>query len=286
MQLLVSLCNEVRDGQLCQYDAGTGDVCRVELCHPDIPPHVGATGLAAFEDGFLTALQSEPATLVSFNRQFEVRNVWQLRLTKDAHSIVVRDGAAYIASAATNAVVCFTRHGGEQVYWTADAAEPRFHLNSLAWHQGDLYVTGCRPRRDRLRGAEAGWVMNLRSGRVVLSPLHHPHSLLSAGDGLLLCESRYQAVVGGNGDRLAVGNGYTRGLALTAEHLYVGVSRGRTKSRSTGLPLDNPQQSGVPTGWCGVHCYRRQGPLSQSRLAWSVPLGEDVSEVYDILVLP
>jgi hypothetical protein len=92
------------------------------------------------------------------------------------------------------------------------------------------------------------------------------------------------AVGRANGQRLAVNLGYTRGLVVTDTHLYVGISKGRTESVSTGQKVGNSAVPRLKASRCALLTYRHnQSNLEQSELVGQVCLQDYGDEIYDIL---
>src|SRR5690606_24900121 len=82
----------------------------------------------------------------------------------------------------------------------------------------------------------AGEVMDVATGEVVVSGLSQPHSLVSVGEELWLCNSEASELwITRDGKRVRAVSlpGYTRGLAVTDSAVYVGLSRSRNESHAT-----------------------------------------------------
>lgn len=295
MKFIVSICNKQRAEQaklpdifLFELSTKQLEPKPIALKHPDIPPARGITGLAHYHEGILALLQIKPMKLVYFNRQYKVENVWTLTLAKDGHSITVNRNKVYIASCGTDSVIEFDPDLGEKVFWQDNGqGKDSIHLNSIAWHNGELYVTAFGSKKGELwSSADAGYLMNITSGQIITCPLYHPHSALSTNEGIYLCESSRMAVRRVDGQSLVVGTGYTRGLFITPTHLYVGTSKGRVKSKSTGKVIDNPADPGLMAGECKVLIYgRKKGNLESGKLIGQACLEEYAEEIYDILPL-
>ena len=297
MKILVSFCNqqEPDDGLptvvLAIVDDQTLRAEPYSLSDQRLPKIFGVTGLAHFGDGLLLVTQSDPNCLVYLTRQLQIQQVWPLSSVRNGHSLSIHEGKIYIASTGTDAIVAFDPGHGESVYWRASPdGGHTVHLNSVLWHCGELYATSFGPKPgDLWRTAQDGRLVNIGSGKVVLSPLYHPHSAV-AGPGnsqIYCCESWHQAVWREDGQRLYVGTGYTRGLALTTTDLYVGVSTGRSKSKSTGVSVLNLDQPEWTESMCGVMVYELAagGGLLESRLKKTIDLEQYSREIYDLLLL-
>ncbi|HXG08902.1 MAG TPA: DUF4915 domain-containing protein [Gemmataceae bacterium] len=292
MKFLVSICNKNRaEGArlpgvfLFEVDPENPRPRPVPLEHPRLLPAKGITGLAHYGDGILAVMQGA-AQLALLTRKYEVKAVWNLPLLKHAHSIAVAGRKAYIASTGNDSVVEFDPAEGSRVYWRHNRGEEdTIHLNSLVYRDGALYATAFGPKKGLLwSSASGGYLANLDSGHTVISPLYHPHSACALNGEFYFCESSRMAVGRENGQRLAVGLGYTRGLVVTEARLYVGISKGRTESVSTGQKVSNTAVPRLKASRCAVLIYRHnKSDLGKSELLGQVCLEEYGEEIYDIL---
>lgn len=172
------------------------------------------------------------------------------------------------------------------------AAEDRCHLNGLALENGQArYVTLVAPCdvvdgwRDRRR--DGGQVLEVPSGRTVVTGLSMPHSprvhqdrlwVLNSGEGTLGHVDREQ----GTFVPMTFCPGYLRGLAFTGDYAVVGLSRPRHDRTFGGLALDDELKKRGSEARCGLHVIDlRSGDV----LHW-LRLDGQVSELYDVAVLP
>jgi uncharacterized protein (TIGR03032 family) len=168
------------------------------------------------------------------------------------------------------------------------AAEDRCHLNGLALVDGQpRYVTmlgetdtpgGWRPNK-----AVGGCLMDVRTNTTVARGLAMPHSPRVAGGRLWLLDSGRGRLVTvepqvGRTETVAELPGYARGLALTNEAAFVGLSRIRETSTFGGLPI--AERRGELK--CGVAVVE----LRTGRLAALLEFKSGVEEVFDVQVLP
>jgi acetolactate synthase-1/2/3 large subunit len=193
----------------------------------------------------------------------------------DPHDLAWHDGRLVVASAAQNAL--FDISGDEPVpVWRGPDTGDSWHVNCLLSHEGRLLVSAFG-RFDEPRGwahgraSGAGIVFDATSGATVVNGLSSPHQL-RAVDGLwVICNS-------GAGELLAIDphdrsivrraalGGWTRGLAITDDALYVGVSAHRYGP------------SGIAHARIVVLDRDSWEPLA------TVPL--PCTEVYDVVALP
>ena len=192
-----------------------------------------------------------------------------------------------VASSGTDEVVWYRYDGNAftdaTVLWSGGGGDgDRLHVNALAVHGDALLGCAFGPRRspnDLWSDARGGFVFDLVNGGVVLEHLGHPHSLVSLGDALYLCESSRQIFRSVSGP-IATLDGYTRGAAhLGGARMLVGTSVGRVKSRSSGRML-SPGDDGRPAGTCALHAVGLDGSVEEM-----VSLADYGREIYDVLPL-
>jgi uncharacterized protein (TIGR03032 family) len=171
---------------------------------------------------------------------------------------------------------------------TALAAEDRCHLNGLALADGrPRYVTmlgetdtagGWRPNK-----ASGGCLMDMTANAVLARGFAMPHSPCVANGRLWLLDSGRGRLVtvdpkDGRMETVAELPGYTRGLAVTKEAAFVGLSRIRETSTFGGVPI--AERRGELK--CGVAIVE----LSTGRMAALLEFKSGVEEVFDVQVLP
>jgi acetolactate synthase-1/2/3 large subunit len=165
-----------------------------------------------------------------------VREYRRLDGVTDPHDVAADGDDLLLVSSAENTVYRLGRDGGLGVEWRASRVHDSWHPNCLAVVEGDVWVTAFG-RFTESRGwsgasAEgAGFLLNLRTGAEIAG-LTHPHSPRFVDRGWWVCESLARRVVrldARSGARAAHIDldGYTRGMAVHHDVLYVGESRGR-----------------------------------------------------------
>jgi hypothetical protein len=205
----------------------------------------------------------------------------------NVHSLWVSGEVLYVVSTATDEVIELRMRGdevlSESVFWRPDWKGRRadiHHLNAIFGWRGDLLVSGFGKKPGVHWGlTREGFIVNVTRGETIASGIYHPHSLVAVGEEIAYCESGKRVVrviERGQTQRLP---GYTRGLCLTGQKLFVGTSVGRRVSKSTGM-LHNPQHSsGTPAGQCTV-CRLSPSSLEIEDVIDLSAYGE---EIYDLL---
>ncbi len=87
-------------------------------------------------------------------------------------------------------------------------------------------------------------------------------------------------VRGAHGYEIHLPRGYLRGLAARNGYLFVGSTKGRNRSKSTGVLIDNAADPGESYGEPGVSVYNRD----TEALDCFIDLSAYADEIYDILV--
>lgn len=179
---------------------------------------------------------------------------------RDVHSVCLNGDTLYVVSTGTDEVLSLRLKGAEvtsrSVLWRPEPnlpLEDTHHLNSIAVWNGNVIVSGFGRRSGSLwRSATDGFIHDITQGERLQSGVFQPHSLTLLEDDLIFCESRRQAVRSLRSGREQCLGGYTRGVCAAGGHLLVAVSRGRTRSNSTGL-LESWGSPGGSGGQCGVY---------------------------------
>ena len=283
-RVLVSLCNVVKGApSLLVVDTTSGAITPLAITFGS-----GATGMCAMGDEIVVARQAPEASVIVLDaRTLEVRIEAPLPKARDAHSIVAWHGGLAVASSGTDEVVWYgydgSRFRARTVLWRGGTAGgDTLHVNALAVHGDTLLGCAFGPRRsqsDLWSDARGGFVFVLVNRQVVLEDLGHPHSLVSLGNALYLCESSRQVFRSESGP-IATLDGYTRGAAhLGGARMLVGTSVGRVTSRSSGRML-SPGDDGRPAGVCALHDVGLDGSVRTT-----ISLADYGDEIYDVLPL-
>lgn len=171
---------------------------------------------------------------------------------------------------------------------TALAPEDRCHLNGLGIAEGRPKYVTCHAASDEEAGwrqnkADSGCILDVDSGRTLLSGLSMPHSpryydhhlwVLESGNGSLarvdLESQRLDTVV-----KLP---GFTRGLDFHGRYAFVGLSQVRESAVFSGIPItesDDPRH-------CGVWVI----DVTQGSVAGFLRFDAGVQEIFAVQVLP
>ncbi|WP_085066016.1 DUF4915 domain-containing protein [Pseudomonas piscis] len=199
------------------------------------------TGLDVRGDSVLCGLQ--PRAL-----SFTGSRNWSLggdaTLFDDIHDVLFDGDGCYVVGTTGNEVVRFDGAGVETGRWAFSEQRDSWHLNCLArWN--DTIVFSAFGTFETTRGYKgatqgSGFIQDLFSGERYVERLSQPHSLVPHGRNLLVANSECKEVreyaLDGTLLRTVVLDGYTRGICIVDDLLYVGLSCSRN-IEDPSLPL-------------------------------------------------
>jgi hypothetical protein len=299
MQLLVSLCNKSENaallhpaGFLYRIDVSDRRIEPVDLGFLDSTDAHGTTGLARHRNGLAVAVQStmaqglrhEPSKVMILDADLGMKQVLDLPQVSDLHSLMSVEGVLHVVSTGTDSVVTVDESGHvETVLDATKSGANSIHLNSVVIHEGRLLYSAFGTGTDALRrSAQEGYIFDQAAGRKLVEGVHHPHSLVSHGGMLYFCESGTATAHCTDGSSIQLAEGYVRGLAVSDEFVALGISRQRTKSRSSGNNVFVPFPE--KEGRCEVLVYRKNEGLADAELVDVIGLEHVGDEIYDILI--
>ena len=163
---------------------------------------------------------------------------------REPHGALWSGETLMVVSTATNAVLRIGATGALEGRWRAPGRGDCWHLNSLTSLGARTLVSAFgRFSEHHAWGSSSarrgtGVVIELGSGREVLSGLSAPHNPLWLDGSWLICNSDEGAVMRLDRHGEVAGRrcfaGWTRGLACDEAHVYVGVSAHRLRGAEAG----------------------------------------------------
>lgn len=297
---LISFCNQSSspNHSLCIVDTSNGYSQWIDLS--DIPEvfrqeFSGVTGICRVGKEIIIATQGASPALACVSLNEAKATIYiALEKCKDAHSLVFYDGHVYVVSTGTNEIYRVPYHDGqfgkEELFWGYPAVsydKDLVHLNGLTIDE-DRLVASCFGSRkaDGTWGAE-GQVFYVDSGQTIHGGLNQPHSPLVAGRRLVFAESAAHKIHIYNKtehnkwrvkEEIRL-KGYTRGVALKDDSLFVGISADRKLSRSQRKLLVDGQRERVDSSIVEID-------ITTGRQVGDVGLLGYGREAYDILSIP
>lgn len=205
-------------------------------------------GIDVNGDSVLRALQPTGLSLTG-SRNWSL--IDDATLFDDVHDALFDGDVCYVVGTTGNEVVCLNDAGVEMERWAFSAQPDSWHLNCLSrWKESIVF--SAFGMFDTTRGYKghthgAGFVQDLFSGQKYIEGLSQPHSLVPFGQNLLLANSEFKEIreYSPNGTllRTVVLDGYTRGICVVGDLLYVGLSCSRniedgSLSSATVVALD------------------------------------------------
>ncbi len=240
--------------------------------------HLSTGGLCLAEGSLLrslwSALADAPGEILTYDDR-GVRRYDRLDPLAAPHDIAW-DGREVVAvSTGSNSLLWISPAGEVTRTWQAPGQGDAWHLNCLTFHEGRLLVSAFG-RYDRHRdwsdklAEPAGVLFDVETGRDVLSGLRCPHHPRFVDGAWLVCNSAGQEVIhvepaGGIVRRRLGLQGWTRGVAVSDDYLFIGESAHR-------------RAAGWATAAIAVVCRRTWSLLGR------LPL--PCREVYDLLLVP
>lgn len=296
--LLVTFCNQLTSPQYAALLLQIGGNGRDWLLPPE--PGITDAGLAGLtgvcpvgRDLVLTTQSATPEIILYDPLERRIKACRELSPCLDPHSLIYHAGSLYVVSTGTNEIyevsLGAAGFGAPRLHWRyPEVPNDRdlVHLNGLTASADGLIASCFGPR-----GADGSWgrmgaVFQLEPFAVIQGGLAQPHTPLCHGGRLYFAESQAHLVHSLRRDedgawraqgRIDVG-GYTRGLAVAEDRLWVGVSAPRLISRSKGTPN---QGVAAATSGAALICI----DLARQRVTGRTEVGGFGEEVYDLLIL-
>lgn len=194
--------------------------------------HINSTGIYKAANMFLRGHQ--PSSLWMFNDQtFEV--VDNLSKYDDIHDVLCHGNKIYVVGTQNNEIIEADERGVAIRSWVFDGEDDSCHINCLGvWNDRIVFSAFGEfknTREYKNNTAGTGYVQDLVSGKRLVTGLSQPHSLIAFGDNLLLTNSEEMEVreYSPSGDMIRVRKleGYTRGICVSRDVIYVGLSGSR-----------------------------------------------------------
>lgn len=162
----------------------------------------------------------------------------------DIHDVLEWGGYYYVIGTTKNEVLKLDFDGQVIHRWTFPGEDDSMHLNCLGVWNGRIVFSAFgdfslhRGYKGMTQGA--GFVQDLESGAKLVQGLSQPHSLVEFNGNLLVANSQCRELREYNPQgecvRTCVLDGYTRGICLVGDVIYIGLSRSR-----------NIEEAGIPT---------------------------------------
>jgi hypothetical protein len=295
--ILMSFCNvkSKASRRLALFDSAQAKPLALKLPET-MPRSMGTTGLAGDDNYIYAATQvaqsarGQSRFLLTFSRRdLSLVCSYAFKRAIDVHSMCWSRGRLMVVSSGTDEIIQLTISQGlvtcEQPFWCPETGSKQGdcnHLSGICESPDGLIICGFGKRENEgWSSATNGFLFNVDRRECVLSGLQQPHSIMHLRTGLVFCESRNMAVRRWEGDLRQLLPGYTRGMCIAGDFLYVATSVGRKTSRSTGHVIENPCDSGAQDGECTVSCL---APATLN-IFQTTKFATEGEEIYDLLAV-
>ncbi|MFA0057787.1 glycoside hydrolase family 99-like domain-containing protein [Vibrio echinoideorum] len=240
------------------------------------------TGLFLSKSLFLRGKQPETFVYYESGTTFEYHSYDKFN---DIHDVLFHDGSIYIVCTTGNFVIKVNEKGEELHRWSYDGENDSRHINCLAVWNGRVVFSAfgdfSKNREYKNKAKNAGYVEDLLSGERLIDNLSQPHSPIANGENLIIASSEnYEIHEYSKKNKLLrkkYMGGYTRGLCLAGDILYVGLSVSR----------NNKQHSNSSAILVGLNIITWEEvfriPLSSNEI-YSVVEFEDTNTLVDTLI--
>lgn len=159
---------------------------------------------------------------------------------KDIHSILHAKNYFYLVATHGNQILKLDKSAKIINKWKYTGENDSYHMNSICLFNNRIIFSAFgdfRKHREYKNGTfEKGYVQDLLSGKKLITGLSQPHSLYSFDNKLYLANSEEGSIRVYNNSfdlvRSKFLNGYTRGIYIRNNILYVGISASRNIKNS------------------------------------------------------
>ncbi len=156
-------------------------------------------------------------------------------LFEDVHDLLIHQDNFYVVSTDTNSIIQMNTQGDILRKTQISQERDSFHINCLTFWNHEIVFSAFGEFKEyrgyKGRTEESGFVQGLESGKKWAVGLSQPHSLLVFNENLILANSEYKEILEisphGKIERKKSLDGYTRGLCIKDNILFVGISKTR-----------------------------------------------------------
>lgn len=229
------------------------------------------TGVSDYGEAFIWVLQDNGARSLQRVVNGGIETIELDPEYIDLHDVLVSEENIFAVHTKTNQVVRYNTNFEEMERWGLEGAQDSSHINCIAIYKDKLIASifgRFHEFREYKNGTkELGEVIDVVSNKVLIRGLSQPHSLLVKDELLYLCNSEANELCVYKDKTLETRiklPGYTRGLAISDDFIYVGLSKSRNVNGAS-------KQMGA-----GIAIVRRDDLFLEGVMA--VPF----SEIYEI----
>lgn len=223
--------NHINDIILISCPNG-GGLVKIENNQVEIIDTFETTGIWVHDGTLIRAIQGAgDAKILVYNQ-----DSFQYIVTKDIsdiHDVLFFKNKLYVVSTGSNEVVTLSEFGKIQDRWKLPGNGDAWHLNCLDVWEDKVVVSAfgkfeeSGQYKGRTKGS--GFVFELETRRKVWQNLSQPHSPKHDINKKYICDSETRRLLIKNDNRTTevLFEKYPRGMAITDNHIYVGLSNHR-----------------------------------------------------------
>jgi len=250
---------------------GTGGFVCVHDSMAAVVDKIDSTGLCA-SSGIYYRFARGLRSIVGY-RTDGVRLVLRVPEGRDIHDFTLCEGQFVCVSTGTNEILWIDPFGGVMRRWQPNGERDAWHLNCLCDVNGRLHVSAFGEfgsHREWVGNCQGrGFILEIESGRKVVTDLNGPHNPRFTGGEWVVCDSHASSIVfrrAAEPPRSVQLSGFTRGLAYDDHFLYVGESADR--------------KADVPAEFSSIAVLERSTLEVVERIEIPFP------EIYEIMIVP
>lgn len=292
MKLLVSFCNQQNNAihdNLVLLDTETKE----RKSFFDFLYNRSITGITQDEGRVYICYQDQVNGIIVLKKpDLEIEFIRSFPEIKDGHTILINANNLYVVSTGNDRILKFNLDTVinkieyiDSLYLSPDANSnlDLNHINSIAIKNNEIYLTAFGKKYgEKWSTALNGYILNTVSGEKIFNELAHPHSLTVFNGDFWYAESLARKIKCNDKTIIELEEGYIRGLAITESSIVIGVSTGRSTSKSTNTPnLDLPPE--LAKEHCKVIVYKYDG--NSAIKINDYEFIDKYQEIYDIAVL-
>lgn len=225
---------EYIDAPLLISSPNNGGMLYLHEKHNQVIHNSDVTGFCEYKDGYLLAEQKDGARYI---RQVTSEGSKTIALSDsraDLHDLLWDGCYIYAVHTETNEVVWYTEDFIRVDSYRLDGENDSSHMNCIAIYNGRLIASifghFVKHRGYKGESLESGKVIDIKTGKTLISGLSQPHSLTVHKESLFLCNSACKELRQYDDFKLTRSlnlSGYTRGLCIHGPNIYVGISKSR-----------------------------------------------------------
>lgn len=153
----------------------------------------------------------------------------------DIHDVFDDESACFVVGTSNNAILRVDYLGNVTEEWQVNSVQDSCHVNCLTKWNGRIVFSAFGDFTEQ-RGYKSGtigtgFVQDLLTGNRIIKNLSQPHSLTVYGENLLIANSESKSISEYSGDGKFIRekqlDGYTRGVFVSGNVIYVGLSKTR-----------------------------------------------------------